>query len=299
MEVVVPLCVESISALLGRRDHPRIVEGAFGDHEDLSPQSSGLNVHGLGEFPEDVVGAEIVDPVDRVQSKPVDMVLGHPIERIVDDEVPDLVAVWSVVVHCIAPGRPVAIREVGTEVGQIISFGTKMVVDDIQNDGEPCGVAGIDECLQSLRTTIGGMGRVEIRPVIAPIASSRELPHRHQLNGCDTHFLLEVLQVRNDRVERSSRRKRSGMEFIDNQVFERESAPCLIRPAEHIGIDHSRSLMDAIRLGSGSRIWPDLFAVHYIMVAVARSNTLDRDLEVAELSRLHRNRITPRIAHMH
>ena len=111
---------------------------------------------------------------DRVQPERVHVILGDPVERIADNKVPDLVAVRSVVVHRVAPGRPVAIREVGTEVGQIISFGSKMVVDDIQNDGKPCGMAGIDQPLQPLRPTVGRVGRVEVRPVIAPIASSRE-----------------------------------------------------------------------------------------------------------------------------
>ena len=190
-------------------------------HEDLSPQSSGLNVHGLGKFPEDVCSAEIVDSVDRVQPERVHVILGDPVERIADNKVPDLVAVRSVVVHSrVAPGCPVAICEVGTEVGQIISFGSKMVVDDIQNDGKPCGMAGIDQPSSTcLRPTVGRVGRVECTSRHSPNYVVRELRHRHQLDGRDTHFLLEeLLQVRNDRVERSSRRKRSGMEFIDNQV---------------------------------------------------------------------------------
>src|SRR5512146_3010159 len=103
VEVVIPLSVESVSALRGSSNHPGIVAGAFSDDEDLSLESGDLTVHGLGELPQDVVGAEIIHPVDRIQTKPVDMVLGHPIERVADDEVSDLIAVGSVVVHRSAP----------------------------------------------------------------------------------------------------------------------------------------------------------------------------------------------------
>jgi hypothetical protein len=57
--------------------------------------------------------------------------------------------------------------------------------------------------------------------------------------------------------------------------------------------------MDAIRLESGSRIRPDLVAVQDITIPVPRPNTLHREIEIASFPRLHRNRLTSLIEHVH
>ena len=56
------------------------------------------------KFFQDVHGAEIVDAVYGVQPQSVDMILRDPVQRIVEDEAADLVAVRSVIIDGRTPG---------------------------------------------------------------------------------------------------------------------------------------------------------------------------------------------------
>src|SRR5574337_1926505 len=89
------------------------------------------------------------------------------------------------------------------------------------------------------------------------------------------------------------------MEFVDDQVFERVPSPAPIRPSERIGIDHGGSLMDAVGLEPRGRIRQGFLTVQDIPVAVPRPHTLDREIEIALLARLHWNRLMSSIKHVH
>src|ERR1700687_3823059 len=90
----------------------------------------------LGQLSQNVARAEIEDAVNRIQTQRVDMIFGQPVQRIVNYEAPHAIAARAIVVDGAAPRRSIMISEVGTELGEIIPFWSKVVVDHIQHDGE-------------------------------------------------------------------------------------------------------------------------------------------------------------------
>ena len=77
--------------------------------------------------------------------------LGHPVQGVLDEVAPDFVAVRSVKIDGVAPGSPVFGGKIGTEIVQIVAVRAEMVVDDIEDNGEPLAVAGIDQRFQTPR----------------------------------------------------------------------------------------------------------------------------------------------------
>ena len=83
--------------------------------------------------------------MDRVEAERVDPAIAEPVERVLDEKFPHLVAVSAVEIERRPPGRLIAVGEVRPKVAEIIAFGTEMVVDDVEHDRETPPVAGVDQ----------------------------------------------------------------------------------------------------------------------------------------------------------
>src|SRR5205085_9636667 len=100
-------------------------------------------------------GREIADGVDRIEPQGVDVILGLPVQGVLEEELPDLVAVFAVKIDCCTPRRVIAGGEVVSEVREVISLRTEMVVDDVENDSQAAGMAGVYQPFQSERAAVG------------------------------------------------------------------------------------------------------------------------------------------------
>ena len=145
MKIVAPLGVEAEPPRRRRLDDARIVQIALGHQPGAAPQTGRLGVKRVGELGEDVARAEVEDAVDGVEAQPVNVIVGQPVERVVDEEPPHLVAVGPVEVERGAPGCPVAIGEVRAEVLEVVSFGAEVVVDDVDKQRQPVRVTGVHQ----------------------------------------------------------------------------------------------------------------------------------------------------------
>src|SRR5689334_15124382 len=105
---------------------------------------------GIGHFFENVEGAEIVNAVNGIQSQGIDMILGDPIQGIVNDKATNVVTVWTVIINGGTPRRSISMGKVGTEILEIVAFRPHMVVDDVQDHGEAGLMACIDQFFQAL-----------------------------------------------------------------------------------------------------------------------------------------------------
>ena len=114
-----------------------------------------------------------------------------------------------------------SVGETGSKFGKIISFGAEVVVDHVQHDRESVLVAGIDQLLQAGGTAIGRLRRVEAGAVVSPISISRDLRDRHDFNRGDAE-IAKIGESRNDAFECPFRGKRAGVEFVDDEIFERD-----------------------------------------------------------------------------
>ena len=148
--------------------------------------------------------AEVVDAVNGVQAKGIDVVFGEPVQGVIDKKAADAIALRPIKVDRLSPGRVMGVSKAGSKLGKIISFRAEVVVNHVQYDRQPVLVAGIDKLLQSGGTTVGRLRRVEAGAVISPIPRSRDFRHRHDFKRGDAE-IAQVRQARNARFQRSLR----------------------------------------------------------------------------------------------
>jgi hypothetical protein len=94
-----------------------------------------------------VIVAKVADAVNRIQAERVNVKFGQPVDRILDKEAPHGFALWAVEINGFAPGGPIAVREVRPKVGEVISFGPEVIVDDVEHNREPFTMTGVYQCL--------------------------------------------------------------------------------------------------------------------------------------------------------
>src|SRR5438046_2961779 len=112
----------------------------------------------------------IDDRMDRVNAQSIDMKFVDPLQRIVNEKPADIVTMRSVEVDRHTPWRLVAIGKVRREFREVISFRTKVVVDDVEEKREAALVTRVNEPLQSDRTAIRDLCRADVRAVVSPIS---------------------------------------------------------------------------------------------------------------------------------
>src|SRR5262244_3518178 len=104
------------------------------------------------------------------------MKLFQPVKRVAYEEI----AHWPILrareVNCSAPRGMVPVgEEIRRDSGQVVSLGSKMVVDHVQKNGETASVACFDEVFERLGSAILRGGRVKRHAVVTPIAMPRKL----------------------------------------------------------------------------------------------------------------------------
>src|SRR4029450_4084533 len=98
------------------------------------------------------------------QAQPVHAVAGQPLLGVVEDEPADEVRPGPVQVDRVAPGGGGAVGEVGAELAEVVPVRPEVVVDDVQDHGQPGVVAGVDEAAQPGRAGGGGGERGQVGP---------------------------------------------------------------------------------------------------------------------------------------
>lgn len=124
-----------------------------------------------------------------IESKTIEMKFAQPIQRIADDEVAGAVRVLVIEVERFAPVSLVTFAEVvRRKAFEIVAVGSEMVVDDIENDGEPVTVSCVDESLEPVVIAINMIGREQLHAVVAPIPASGTLGNRHHFEHRDAEI---------------------------------------------------------------------------------------------------------------
>ena len=91
----------------------------------------------------------------RVEPQPVEMVLVDPVAGIGDEELAHWARIGTVEIDRLAPVVVVAVSEISRgEQVEIVSVRAEMVVDDVEDDGDPEGMGTVDEAAE-----IVGLGR--------------------------------------------------------------------------------------------------------------------------------------------
>src|SRR5207253_78867 len=81
------------------------------------------------------------------------------------------------------------------------ALGAEVVVDDVEEDGEPGRVARVHQATEPARAAIGRLRSVEVDAIVTPVARARELGDWHQLDGGHAEVGKRG-KMRDDRLER-------------------------------------------------------------------------------------------------
>ncbi len=136
-------------------------------------------------------------------------------------------------------------------------------------------MAGIDKFLQAGGAAVGRLWRVQAGAVVSPVAISGKLRDRHDLNCGDTE-IAKIRKPRNDALKCALGREGAGVEFVDDEVFQRNAGPALIGPAERVGIEDARRTVYAAGLPARNRIGALAFAIENIEIFGAGAGIWNR-----------------------
>src|ERR1700752_5254486 len=144
MEVVIPQGVEPVTAPLGRTHQLGVLWLVLSDDKGNSaaPRRSHLPRDGGGNM----IFRLIENCLRRVEPQPVEMILVDPIARIGDEEFARRAGIGTVEIDGLTPFVVVAIGEISRrEQFEIVYVRTEMVVDDVEDDGDPESMGTVDE----------------------------------------------------------------------------------------------------------------------------------------------------------
>src|SRR5260221_291133 len=92
-------------------------------------------------------------------------------------------------------------RNASIPVDQVVGEGKiDVLIDNIENDRYPPGMAGVNQVLESLHTAPPLVGSKVVQGSIPPVKVSLQTHNRHQLQARDAKA-LEVRQARSDPVK--------------------------------------------------------------------------------------------------
>src|SRR5215470_5835585 len=135
------------------------------------------------------------------------MARGDPVEGILNEKPPYLIAVRTIEIEGCPPRGLIALCKIRAKTAQIISFGTKVVVYHIQHHGQATLMTGIDQPFEPLWPAIRGLRGKRIDAVVAPVTAARKLRNRHEFQ-CGNTNILELAQVWDDSLKCPFRGKR-------------------------------------------------------------------------------------------
>ena len=134
MKIVAPLRVQAVAAVFFGMEKSCVVQVALRDYVNLPAEAFGGGANLLLKLREEMVSAEVEDSVNRIKPKRIDVEVLDPIERVIDEEAADGVALRSVKVYCFSPWRLVTRSEIGPKEAQVVSFWAEVVVDHVERD---------------------------------------------------------------------------------------------------------------------------------------------------------------------
>src|SRR5579875_2011642 len=190
-----------------------------------------------------------------IQAQRVDVKFRQPIERVLDKEAADFIALRSIKIDRRSPGSAVTIRKIRAVFAQVVSFRAEVVINHVQRHRKFALMAGVDEPLQPRRPAITLLNGKGENAVIPPVPAARELRNRHQLNDRDAQP-LQIIKMQNDGVKRVFGCVRADVKLIEDITFQGQASPARIIPLKSFGIPNLRRLMDFFRLKPGGRIGP-------------------------------------------
>ena len=128
-----------------------------------------------------------------------------------------------------------------------------MVVDDVEDDGDPESMGAVDEAAKIRRSAVEPGWCEEVDAVVSPAEPAREFRHGHDFEAGYTE-LGERRKFAPGSIPASLRGKCADMHLVDDEVLARDPAPRLVGPSEIPRIDDFRRSVRSLRLTPRRRI---------------------------------------------
>src|SRR4029077_7827125 len=103
---------------------------------------------------EKVACAEIAHSMNRVEAQSIKVIILQPIECVLDEEPPHVVAALTIEIDRLTPRSAVTIGKVRSEYIKVVAFRAEMVVDHVECNSETVRVGRIHESMKPGRTTV-------------------------------------------------------------------------------------------------------------------------------------------------
>src|SRR5690606_14564536 len=160
---------------------------------------------------------EIPDSVYSIKPQGIDVEIPKPHTHVLHHKAADTDVPGIVVVDGLTPWCLILVRKIRAKGRQIVSFGTKMIVYDVQDNSYSVLVAGIHQPLQGSRASVAVLNGKTEYAVVTPVALPRELRNRHNFNRIDAQC-FQIRKTFNNAIEVSLLGKRPDMQFVDDEI---------------------------------------------------------------------------------
>src|SRR5580700_11051288 len=125
----------------------------------------------------------IQDGMHGIEAQSVEAVLHQPKEDVVSEKTANI---GSPEVNCGSPwGATILTKKLRCVERQVITIGAEMIVYNVEEDHQPKVVRPIDQRLQVIGCSVGGIRRIRQYAVISPVALAGKIIDWHQLDGGD------------------------------------------------------------------------------------------------------------------
>ncbi len=159
-----------------------------------------------------------------------------------------------IIVERIPPWRFALTIEVArAKSSQIVTIRAEMVVNHVKDHREASSVRRIDQGAKIIRVSVSSGRSEEGDAIVTPVAITREIGNRHQLDGSDAE-IAQIIQLVYRGKERAFRRKRAHVQFVDRQISELRAFPVPVVPDEIERVDNHGRAMRARRLPARRRV---------------------------------------------
>src|SRR5271154_567529 len=177
MEVVIPQRVEPVSAPLGWAHQLCVLRLVLSDNK--SDSAAPCRAHPPDNGGHDMIVRSIENCLRRVEPQSVEMILVDPITRIGDEELAHRARIGTVEIDRFTPVVFVTVSEISRgEQFEIVSVRAEMVVDDVEDDGDPERMSAIDEKTEINRLAVEPAWGEEIDAIVSPTEPAWEFRHR-------------------------------------------------------------------------------------------------------------------------
>src|SRR5262245_35121049 len=235
MKIIVPQSVQSIALRFRSSDEPYSLRFVL-RHHDRRATGCAL-AHAIGDLRENVNLGSIVNVLRSVHAKSVEMKFLNPVSCVGNEKFAHRPGIGPVEIERFAPVGGMAVGKIiRRKIFQVVSCGSSMIVNDVQNDAQAESMRKIDKGAKIIGAAVESGRSEKIDTVIAPSEAAIEIVNRHDFQDgySQTLQFRELLACRRPGAFGC---ERADMHFVNHLSFYRQSIPLEVMPEELSGID--------------------------------------------------------------